>query len=67
MGHNFVEYVSIIPEWGFADAIKTHHPAMAQLHDVYTLSGVQVRRQVKSLDGLKKGVYIINGHKVVIK
>lgn len=50
-----------------ADAIKTHHPARAQLHDVYTLSGVQVRRQVKSLDGLKKGVYIINGHKVVIK
>ena len=34
--------------------------------DVYTLDGTLVRRQVLSTDGLK-GVYVINGQKVILK
>lgn len=45
------------------DAIKL---AEGKAFDVYTLDGKQIRHQVKSLDGLK-GVYVINGKKVVIK
>lgn len=35
--------------------------------DVYTLSGVLVKRQVTTLNGLSDGVYIIGGKKVVVK
>ena len=33
--------------------------------DVYNLQGRKVRHQVTSLDGLPKGVYIVNGNKVI--
>ena len=36
--------------------------------DVYTLSGIRVRTQVapaEALDGLQKGIYIVNGKKVI--
>ena len=35
--------------------------------DVYSLSGVCVRRQATSLDGLGRGIYIVNGRKVIVK
>lgn len=35
--------------------------------DVYTTDGVCVAKGVKNLDLLKKGVYIVNGQKVVVK
>ncbi len=35
--------------------------------DVYTTDGRMVRRQATSLDGLKKGVYIVNGRKEVVR
>ncbi len=37
-----------------------------QTVDVYTLDGKQVRKQAKNLDGLK-GIYVINGQKVMIR
>ena len=40
------------------------------LVDVYTIGGVQVRSQVaasEATDGLAKGIYIVNGKKVVVK
>lgn len=33
--------------------------------DVYTIDGMRVRHNVTSLSGLRKGVYIVNGKKVV--
>ena len=38
-----------------------------QTNDVYDLSGRLVRRQAESLDGLKPGVYIVNGKKYMVK
>lgn len=35
--------------------------------NVYTLSGQLVRANAKRLDGLKNGVYVVNGRKVVVK
>ena len=35
--------------------------------DVYTTDGRKVRRQATSLIGLKKGVYIVNGKKQIVK
>lgn len=35
--------------------------------DVYTLNGVQVRKQTRSIEGLKAGVYVVDGMKVIIK
>ena len=49
------------------DAIK-NIPSNTQDVDVYTVSGVLVRSKVKypeSLKGLPKGIYIIDGRKVV--
>lgn len=38
-----------------------------QAYDVYTLQGIQVLKGASSLNGLQKGIYIVNGKKVVIK
>ncbi len=35
--------------------------------DVYTLGGVKVRENATNLNGLQKGIYIVNGKKVVVK
>lgn len=35
--------------------------------DVYTINGIKVRTQVTSLEGLPKGLYIVNGRKVTQK
>lgn len=35
--------------------------------DVYNLNGMKVRSNVNSLDGLAKGIYIVNGKKYVVK
>lgn len=37
------------------------------VYDIYNVSGVKVRQQATSTHGLSKGIYIINGRKVVIK
>lgn len=39
----------------------------AKVFDIYNLSGVLVRRQVTSLEGLPRGVYIVNRKKVYLK
>ena len=44
------------------NAIMAGQPA-----DVYTLTGSKVRHAATSLDGLPKGVYIVNGKKVIVK
>ena len=38
-----------------------------QAFDVYTLTGVKVRTAATSLDGLQRGLYIVNGKKVLVK
>lgn len=41
--------------------------ARAATFDVYTLSGAQVRRAARTLDGLRPGTYIVNGKKRTVK
>lgn len=52
---------------GEATGIEAVETAGEKAFDVYTISGVQVRRAVKTLDGLQKGIYIVNGKKQVVK
>ena len=40
-------------------------PAVTEPFDVYDLSGRKVANQVTSLDGLPKGIYIVNGKKIL--
>lgn len=47
---------------------KTQTEALfATPSDVYSLGGVCVRRQATSLNGLGRGIYIVNGQKVIVK
>lgn len=39
----------------------------ATSNDVYSVSGVLVKKGAKSLNGLAKGVYIVNGKSVIVK
>ena len=39
----------------------------ALLYNVYTLDGKKILSNARSLDGLSKGVYIVNGEKKVIE
>ena len=41
--------------------------ATGKTFDVYTLEGICVAKNVKSLGLLKQGVYLVNGKKVVIE
>ena len=34
---------------------------------VYTLTGTRVRQRGEDIDGLVKGLYIVNGKKVIVK
>ena len=38
-----------------------------KLFDVYTTTGVKVRCQTNTLAGLPKGIYIVDGNKIIIK
>lgn len=38
-----------------------------EAYDIYDVSGVKVRQQATSTHGLSKGIYIVNGRKVVIR
>lgn len=52
--------------WGDATGIDTVTND-AETFDVYNLQGVMVRQNVNTLNGLQKGIYIVNGKKVSVK
>ena len=53
--------LTVIEPTGIA-IISVAHPV-----DIYTMQGHKVRTKATTLEGLPKGVYIVNGRKVVIK
>ncbi|MDE7378827.1 MAG: PEGA domain-containing protein [Paraprevotella sp.] len=52
---------------GETTGIVTADTAISETFDAYTLSGVQVLRNARTLKGLQKGIYIVNGKKQVIE
>ncbi len=48
-------------------AINQTHVASDSLYDVYSLDGKKLLKKARSLEGLKKGTYIINGEKRIIE
>lgn len=51
----------------YATGIKDITVKPASLYNVYTLEGVQIKKNAASISDLHPGIYIINGKKVVIK
>ena len=51
----------------YATGIKDITVKPATLYNVYTLEGVQIKKNATSISDLHQGIYIINGKKVVIK
>ncbi len=49
------------------DAIESVDGTEAAKYDVYTLMGIQVLKQADSMNGLQKGLYIVNGKKMLVK
>ncbi len=41
--------------------------AKSTTYNVFTISGIQVRRNASSLQGLRPGLYIVNGKKMIIR
>ena len=41
--------------------------AQQQYFDIYDLQGHKIRSQVNTTEGLSKGIYIVNGKKIIIK
>ena len=61
-------------EWYFAPAISGDATGidwvsrmLSSPADIYSIDGYMVRQQTQSLDGLAKGIYIINRNKVIVK
>lgn len=61
-----VDFVPVNLE-GVATGIGKIEDAATQTYNVFTLTGVQVRKNATTLNGLQKGIYIVNGKKTVIK
>lgn len=51
----------------YATGIKDITVKPTSLYNVYTLEGVQIKKNATSISDLHPGIYIINGKKVVIK
>ena len=51
----------------YATGIQDITVKPASLYNVYTLEGVQIKKNATSISDLHPGIYIINGKKVVIK
>lgn len=51
----------------YATGIRDITVKPASLYNVYTLEGVQIKKNATSISDLHPGIYIINGKKVVIK
>lgn len=54
-------------EAGISDVGAERYGESGQQSGVYTLTGVKVREDAMSLEGLPVGIYIVNGKKVVVK
>lgn len=52
---------------GVATVVTGVQAAERSIYDVYTLTGVQVRKGAATLNGLRKGIYIVNGKKMNVK
>ena len=59
------EFVFI--EEGLSSGINVVGKEKNKNYDIYNLQGQKVRSRATSFEGLPKGVYIINGEKVVVK
>lgn len=46
---------------------ESNEVLFSQPADIYNIVGVRVRTQASSLEGLPRGIYIIKGHKVIVK
>lgn len=58
--------------WGVADTptgieILPSTPAPSQATDIYQMDGKLVKRKASSTEGLRPGIYIMNGMKVIVK
>lgn len=58
--------LKLVTETEYATGVESVAVSDDTTYNVYTLEGVQVRKNAKSLDGLTRGVYIVNGKKVVV-
>ena len=56
------QFPSLYAETTSIDIIKTHSTM-----DIYDIDGRLIRKQVNAIENLQKGVYIINGKKIVIR
>lgn len=52
---------------GNATGIENIEQNQADIYDVYNLQGQLIRKNATSLNGLTKGIYIVNGKKVMVK
>lgn len=50
-----------------AEVAIDEQPASRQPFNIYNIAGAVVRRQATSLQGLRKGVYVIDGKKIVVQ
>lgn len=52
---------------GNATGIENIEQNQADIYDIYNLQGQLIRKNATSLNGLAKGIYIVNGKKVMVK
>ncbi|MCD8235298.1 MAG: DUF4859 domain-containing protein [Prevotellaceae bacterium] len=65
--HRYIFNLKLVNETTYVGIDRVNAAAGANAGNVYDLSGRVVRTNVKSVNGLAKGVYILNGKKYIVK
>ena len=65
----FITNQRAVKEFAPLETTTTGIEAVSQFPaaDIYTTDGRLIRRQATTINGLKKGIYIINNHKTIVK
>ena len=65
----FITNRKTVKEFASVDVTATGIETVSKMAaaDIYTVDGHLVRKQATTTDGLKKGIYIINNHKIIVK
>ncbi len=67
-GYHFsIDGVDSSDETTAIEAMLTEDNSLPTTFDVYNVSGQMVRKAASSLDGLNKGIYIVQGKKFIVK
>ncbi|MDE7381403.1 MAG: hypothetical protein K2N03_04660 [Muribaculaceae bacterium] len=61
------EYISLMPVFTIGEESSVNEIVLPERFTIYSIDGRMVKANATSLDGIEKGLYIVDGRKVLVK